>query len=191
MRKLFVLAVVMLGWIQAFATGYTTGPVAGFMTWNSAWSVDYWTPRLPTHWHEGADPNMWPGTFTGSTLSVTCNPACTIGSTFSVDLAITNFTSGLGALTGRMDLLSAPIVIKAASGIAIAHFNLNGTLGYGSNVILDVDVHGFATFAYNVSSGRLAVSSISYALPEPSSFLLAAVGALAMGRAWIPRRKYA
>ena len=190
MRKVFAVAIVMLGSIHAFANSYTTGQVAGFMEWNSAWSIDYWTPRLPTHWHSGGDPNMWPGTFTGSTLSVTCNPTCTIGNSFSVDLGITNFTSGLGALTGRMDLLSAPIVIKAQSGIAIAHFNLTGTLEYGTAVTLNVDVHGFARFTYSLSSGKLAVSSIAYALPEPSTFVLTAIGALAMGRAWVSGKKF-
>ena len=191
MRKSLAVTIIVLGSIQAFANSVTTGPVAGFLTWNSAWSTDYWTPRLPRLAHSGPDPNMWPGFFTGSTLSVTCNPACTIGNTFSVNLAISNFTSGLGAMTGNMNLLSAPIVIRAQNGTAMAHFDLTGTLTYGTALTLNVDVHGFATFLYGLSSGQLAVSSIAYALPEPSSFILAATGALAIGRSWITRKKFA
>ena len=173
MRSILTFVIVVLASINALATSTSTN--AGYLSWNSAWATDYWTPHIASLSHPGGDPNMWPGTFSTSSLAVTCTPICGIGDRFSIGLSLTNFQSGLGNLTGTINLQTAPIVIKSASGIAIAHFTLTGVLVEGS-FSLDVNVRGFATMAYNLNSGQLQVSSVGYNLPEPSSVILLSSG---------------
>jgi hypothetical protein len=176
MRRILAFVVVLLGSINALANSYNTSTNAGFLSWNSASPIAYWTPHLPRLAHPGGDPNMWPGTFSSSNLTVTCAPACGIGNAFSIDLSMSNFQSGLGNLNGTVNLLTAPIVLRTQNGIAIAHFNLTGLLTYGTALSLNVDVRGFAKIAYNLNSGQLQISSVSYVLPEPASITLLASG---------------
>jgi hypothetical protein len=103
---------------------------------------------------------------------------------------MSNFQSGLGNLNGTVNLLTAPIVLKTQNGIAIAHFNLTGLLTYGTALSLNVDVRGFAKIAYNLNSGQLQISSVSYALPEPASMTLLASGlAIVVARLRVARTR--
>ena len=178
MRKVLVGIAVLLGSLNAMATSYSTSPVAGYLTWNSSYATDYWTPRIPYLAHPGGDPNMWPSTFTTSNLSVTCTPTCGIGDKFSIDLSMSNISL---ATVGTINLVTAPITVKAQSGVVIAHFNLTGTLCQSSicsptYFFLNVDVHGFAKVAYSLNSGQLTVSSVTYVLPEPTGVALLGTG---------------
>lgn len=178
MRNVLIGVVVLLGSLNAMANSYSTSPVAGYLTWNSSYTTDYWTPHIPYDAHPGGDPNMWPSTFTTSSLTVTCTPACGIGDKFSLNLSMSNISL---APVGTINLVTAPITLKSQSGIVIAHFNLTGTICQSwtcspNYFILNVDVHGFAEVAYSLNSGQLTVSSVTYVLPEPSSVTLLGTG---------------
>jgi hypothetical protein len=82
----------------------------------------------------------------------------------------------LGNLSGRVNLLTAAIVLRAQNGVVIAYFNLNGILSYGTALSLNVDVRGFAKIACNVNSRQLLAFSVSYLLAEPTSMTFAASG---------------
>jgi hypothetical protein len=72
----------LVGSIHATANIYNTSTNAGYFAWNDTSQFALWTPHLPTLAHSGGDPNMWPGMFSDSTLSVICTPRVPSGTDF-------------------------------------------------------------------------------------------------------------
>jgi len=137
---------------------------------------------------------MYPTIFSGATLSVTCNPLCAVGDIFAIDLTMSNFDltgrrpyayPGLNVFVGTLSLATHPVAVTSSSGIAIARFSITGDLLGCTDTAcasplfsLLVNTHGYAEIAYNLSGGEMSISSVSYALPEPSSIALFGTGLL-------------
>jgi len=201
-KNFFVCLVVFLCSVSAFATSFSTGEVAGFFGWSASTNSGGWTPRIPglpyyngTIHHPFQNPHyMYPTIFSGATLSVTCNPLCAVGDTFAIDLTMSNFDltgrrpyayPGLNVFVGTLSLATHPVAVTSSSGIAIARFSITGDLLGCTDTAcasplfsLLVNTHGYAEIAYNLSGGEMSISSVSYALPEPSSIALFGTGLL-------------
>lgn len=192
MKTILASLIVLLGSMNAFATSYSSGPVAGYFGWDAATNSGDWTVRIPDLPHLGyppyGEPYMYPTTFSNALLSVTCVPLCAVGDKFSIDLKITNFTAqggppNLGMFVGTLNLVTNPIVLTSSSGLAIAHFNLTGNLEACSDstcstelFTLAVNVRGYLRMIYSVNGGQLSISTAGYILPEPASITLFGTG---------------
>jgi len=190
MRTLLVVISMLLCSISALATSYTTNDNSGTLNYQLGQPLQFWTPRIPGLTNSSGNPHMFPTTFTDATMSVLCNPTCGIGNAFSISLSMSNFTVSQylygfagDVFVGTLNLVTSPIILRSASGIAIAHFTLTGNLEACTDsscsdelFSLAVFVRGYATMAYNLSSGQLTVSSVTYNAPEPSSLTLLGMG---------------
>jgi hypothetical protein len=195
MKTFLASLVMLLCSVSAFATSYTSGEVAGFFGWNASLNSGGWVVRIPgLPPHIGGSPFMYGSTFSDAILSVNCNLICAVGDSFSTNLAMTNFKVSpyfggvqIGMFVGTLNLITKPIVLTASSGIAIARFSLTGDLLACNDATcstqlftLAVNVHGYAKLTYNLTNGKLSISSIRYTLPEPSSMTLLGTGLLLM-----------
>ena len=199
MKTVLASVIVLLASINASATSYASGAVAGYFGWSAAQNSGYWTVRIPDLDHNGyppyGEPYMYPTGFGNALLSVTCNPLCAIGDKFSIDLTMTNFKAlggppNLDMFVGTLNLVTNPIVLTSSSGTAIAHFNLTGNLEACTDstcstelFALAVNVHSYLRMTYSYNGGQLSISSVTYVLPEPSSMALLGTGlAFAIGK---------
>ena len=131
MKTFFGCLLVLFCAISASATSYSTGEVAGRFTWSADSNTGVWTPRIPNLPYYNGTLNhpfqnakyMYPGSFSNATLSVTCSPACGIGDSFSIDLAMSNFNltgqrpysyPNLNIFVGTLNLITRPIVLQAS-----------------------------------------------------------------------------
>jgi hypothetical protein len=199
MRRFFGCLVLLLCSMGSFATSYSTGEVAGFFGWTGATNVGSWTPRIPgLPYYPGLfgwNPRyLYQTEFSNAILSVTCNPLCAVGNTFSLDLTMSNFPvvgtqhrpysyPNLNIFVGTLNLVTKPIALTSSSGIIIARFSLTGDLlgctdaTCGTTLFsLSVNTHSYAKIGYSLSGGQLSITSISYILPEPSSLALLGTG---------------
>jgi hypothetical protein len=191
MRTLPATFLLLLCAIPALANSYTAGE-SGYLHYQAGYLTQYWAPRIPGLTHPGGDPHMFPTTFTNASRAVMCTPVCGVGNDFSISLAMSGFTLQIypyqgDPMVGTLSLLAQPIILRADSGIAIAKFTLTGNLVACSDSTcnhelfgLDVNLHGYATLTYSLVSGQLKVSSVSYALPEPSGLVLLGTGLISM-----------
>ena len=191
MKTILASLIVMVGSINAFATSYSSGPVAGYFNWAALPDVGNWTVRIPDLPHLGyppyGEPYMYPTSFSNALLSVTCHPLCAIGDKFSIDLTMTNFKAlggppDLGMFVGTLNLVTNPALLTS-SGVAIAHFNLTGNLEACTDstcstelFALAVNGRGYLHMTYSLNGGQLTVTGVSYVLPEPSTMTLLGTG---------------
>jgi len=198
MRTFFGCLVLLLCSMSSFATSYSTGEVAGYFGWTASTNLGSWTPRIPgLPFYPGLpgwNPRyLYQTQFSNAILSLTCNPLCAVGNTFSLNLTMSNFPlvgtqrpynyPNLNVFVGTLNLVTKPIVLTSSSGFTIARFSLTGDLlgctdaTCGTTLFsLSVNTHAYAKIGYSLSGGQLSITSVSYVLPEPSSLALLGTG---------------
>ena len=196
MRTFLAPLVMLLCSIGASATSYAVGQQGSFF-WEASSNSGGWTMRIPDLPYylgvPGFTPHYkYPTGFNTASISVTCNPVCTIGKTFSFDLKMSNFTL-LGhppylypdttIFVGTVTLMTKPILIKSSSGTVLAHFTMTGDLlgcpdaaCSSPEFSLTVNLHGPIEVGYTLSGGQISVAGVAYSAPEPSSIVLLGTG---------------
>lgn len=196
MRTFLASLVMLLSSIGASASSYAVGQ-QGSLYWVASPNNGIWNMRIPDlPWYLGV-PGFTPHyhyetSFNNASVSVTCNPVCAIGKTFSFDLTMSNFKLTGHApylypdttiFAGTVTMLSKPILLKSSSGTVLAHFTMTGDLlgcpdatCSSPEFSLTVNLHGPITVGYSLSGGQVSITGVAYTAPEPSSIALLSTG---------------